>query len=168
LEKGTGLEGVDFIYCEQKTGLDAVFLMAVAAHESAWGSNSWAKNYNNIMSLGITSTDPDRTKYASKTLNVLITAQWLLRGYLTVGAPYYKGGLTQWEIGQSYASDGSWARGVTAMITSIESRLSEEQRMRRLMVKTGTFQPDVVWDYTHEVVGWSLYKIQNNKTIAGR
>jgi hypothetical protein len=168
IEKGTGLEGVDFLYVEQKTGLDAVFLMAVAAHESAWGTNYWAKNYNNIMSLGITSADPDRTKYASKTLNVLITAQWLLRGYLTVGAPYYKGGLTQWEIGQTYASDGSWARGVTAMITSIESRLSEEQRMRRLMVKTGTFQPTVTWDYEHEVVGWSLYKVQNNKTIAGR
>jgi hypothetical protein len=177
LEKGTGLEGVDFIYVEKKTGLDAVFLMAIAKHESSErnangvmvpGTNYWARNYNNIMSLGITAKNPDRTRYPTKTQNVLVTAQWLLRGYLVEGAPYYHGGLTQWEIGISYASDGSWARGVTDAINYYEAKLSEEQRMRRLMVKTGTFQPDVVWDYTHEVVGWSLYKIQNNKTIAGR
>jgi hypothetical protein len=177
LEKGTGLEGVDFIYVEKKTGLDALFLMAIAKHESSErnangvmvpGTNYWARTYNNIMSLGVTAVNPDRTYYPTKTQNVLATAQWLLRGYLVKGAPYYHGGLTQWEIGLSYASDGSWAKGVSDAIAYYEAKLSETQQMKRLMVKTGTFQPDVVWDYEHLVTGWALYKINKNKVIAGR
>jgi len=168
IEKGTGLAGVDFLYVESKTGIDAVFLMAVAAHESAWGNNFWAKNYNNVMSLGITDSNPDRTHYTSKTANVLATAQWLIRGYLTVGAPYYHGGFTQYEIGKSYASDGSWASGVTAQINAIEAKLTETQRMKRWCVKTTLFQPDVIWDSVHTTVGWSFYKANRLPIISGR
>jgi hypothetical protein len=168
IEKGTGLEGVDFLYVEKQTGLDGLFLMSIAAWESNWGTNYWAKTYNNIMSLGVTTIDPDRTHYPTKTQNVLATAQWLLRGYLTKGAPYYHGGLTQWEIGLSYASDGSWATGVTNMIKTIEGKLTLTQRMKRWMVKTGIFTPDVTWDYEHQVIGWALYKVNNTKTITGR
>lgn len=172
IERGTGLEGVDFIYVERQTGLDAVFLMAVAWQESSKdgvpGTNYWAVNYNNIMSLGITTTNPDRTHYTSKTANVLATAQWLIRGYLTVGAPYYHGGLTQYEIGKSYAWDGSWATGVTNCINDIEAKLTDTQRMKRWCVKTTLFQPDVIWDYEHTVVGWSFYKANKLPIISGR
>lgn len=172
LEKGTGLEGVDFIYVERQTGLDAVFLMAIAWQESSLngipGTNSWATNYNNVMSLGITTKDPDRTHYATKTLNVLATAQWLVRGYLHTGAPYYHGGLTQWEIGQSYAWDGSWAAGVTGYIKTIEGKLAAQQRMQRWCVKIGLFQPNVVWDDTYNRIGWSFYKINSATAVAGR
>jgi hypothetical protein len=172
LEKGTGLVGVDFLYVEKKTGLDAIVLMAIAKHESSVGgvpgTNYWAKTYNNIMSLGITAVNPDRTHYATKTLNVLATAQWLVRGYLHTGAPYYHGGLTQWEIGQSYASDGSWAKGVTNAIKYYEGKLTEEQRMKRQLVKTGIFTPDVKWDYTHLVFGWGWYKTNKATVTVGR
>ena len=172
LEKGTGLEGVDFLYVEKKTGLDALFLMAIAKHESSEngipGTNYWAKNYNNIMSLGITQSNPDRTHYATKTLNVLVTAQWLVRGYLNTEAPYYHGGLTQWEIGQSYASDKSWAQGVTNAMKYYEGQLTETQRMKRTMVKTGIFTPDVVWDDIHTVFGWGWYKTNKATVTVGR
>ena len=75
LEKGTGLAGVDFIYVERQTGIDALTLMAIAAHESAWGSNYWATNYNNVMSWGISDSSPDLMRYSTKTMNVLIAAQ---------------------------------------------------------------------------------------------
>lgn len=172
LEKGTGLEGVDFLYVEKKTGLDAIFLMSVAKHESSQngipGTNYWAKTYNNIMSLGITQSNPDRTHYATKTINVLTTAQWLVRGYLNTEAPYYHGGLTQWEIGQSYASDGSWAAGVTSAIKYYEGLLTETQRMKRTLVKTGIFTPDVVWDEIHTVFGWGWYKTNRATVTVGR
>lgn len=168
LEKGTGLEGVDFLYVEKKTGIDAVFLMAVAAHESAWGSNYWAKNYNNVMSYGISDANPDLTHYTSKTMNVLVTAQWLARAYLSPDGAYYHGGLTQYEIGKSYASDGSWATGVTGWINSIEAKLTATQRMKRWCVKTTLFDSTVVWDYEHTVVGWSFYKANKLPVISGR
>ena len=51
--QNTGLAGVDFIYVERQTGIDALTLMAIAAHESAWGSNNWSKRYNNLSLIHI-------------------------------------------------------------------------------------------------------------------
>ena len=168
LEKGTGLAGVDFLYVERQTNIDALILMAIAVHESTWGTNYWTRIYNNVMSLGITTKNPDRTYYASKTMNVLATAQWLARAYLSPDGKYYHGGLTQWEIGQSYASDGSWATGVTHVLTELESKLSELQRMKRWCTCTTLFSANVVWDYEHLITGWALYKANKAKIVAGR
>jgi len=168
LEAGTGLAGVDFIYVERQTGIDAVTLMAIAAHESAWGSNSWSKRYNNVMSWGISDSDPDRAYYESKTLNVLAAAKGLKRLYLSEDATYYGGDLTLYGVNKYYASDKNWAAGVIAIVKQIEGKLSETQRMKRWATKTGLFTPDVTWDEVHTVVGWSLYKTNQNPAIAGR
>lgn len=172
LEKGTGLAGVDFLYVEKKTGIDALTLFAIAVHESSVngnpGTNYWAKTYNNVMSLGITAENPDRTYYSSKTMNVLITAQWLARAYLSTDGLYYHGGLTQWDIGKSYASDGSWATGVTNALAKLEKKLTELQRMKRWCTSTTLFTPDVTWDYEHLVTGWALFKTNNATVVAGR
>jgi beta-N-acetylglucosaminidase len=142
--------------------------MGIAAHESAWGSNAWSKRYNNVMSWGISDSDPDRAYYPTKTLNVLAAAQGLKRLYLTEGATYYGGDLTLWGVNKYYASDKGWADGVVAIIKILEQTLTETQRMKRWCVKTGLFQPNVAWDDVHTVVGWSLYKTNNNKTVMGR
>lgn len=168
LEKGTGLEGVDFIYVERQTGIDAVTLMAIAAHESAWGSNSWSKRYNNVMSWGVSDSDPDRAYYENKTLNVLAAAKGLKRLYLSEDATYYGGDLTLYGVNKYYASDKGWAAGVIAIVKQIEAKLTETQRMKRWATKTGLFTPDVVWDEVHTVVGWSLYKTNNATAVAGR
>lgn len=168
LEAGTGLSGVDFIYCERQTGIDALTLMAIAAHESAWGSNAWAKRYNNVMSWGISDSDPDRGYYDTKTQNVLAAAKGLKRLYLSEGATYYGGDLTLFGINKYYASDTNWAAGVLVIVRQLEAKLSEGQRVKRWCVKTGLFTPDVVWDEIHTVVGWSLYKTNQNPAIAGR
>lgn len=172
LEKGTGLAGVDFLFVERQTGIDAVTLMAIAAHESAWGSNSWATVYNNVMSFGVSDANPDRTKYASKTYNVLVTAQYLKKAYLTVGGTYYHGSATLWGVNYYYCpgSRGSlaWANGINTIITELEAKMSYEQRMKRWCVKTQLFTPSVKWDYEHIVTGYSLYKANNSAVISGR
>ncbi|HNW85279.1 MAG TPA: hypothetical protein PKH46_07140 [Candidatus Cryosericum sp.] len=168
LEKGTGLEGVDFIYCERQTGIDALTLMAIAAHESAWGSNNWSKRYNNVMSWGISDSDPDRTTYASKTLNVLVAAAGLKRLYLTQGGTYWGGEATLVGINRYYASDKGWSAAVLAIVKELESKLTEQQRMKRWCVKTALFTSDVVFDYEHLVTGWALYKTNKAVVTAGR
>jgi hypothetical protein len=168
LEAGTGLAGVDFIYCERQTGVDALTLMAIAAHESAWGSNSWSKRYNNVMSWGVSELDPDRAYYATKTLNVLAAAQGLKRLYLSEDATYYGGDLTLWGINKYYAGDKGWADGVVAIVRQLEAKLSEEQRMKRWCVKTGLFSIPVTWNDLYKTVGWSFYKVNGLPAIAGR
>ena len=168
LTKGTGLAGVDFIYVERQTGIDALTLMAIAAHESAWGSNYWATNYNNVMSWGISDSSPDLTRYSTKTMNVLIAAQGLKRLYLSPSAKYYGGAITLWGINKYYASDKGWADGVNAILKQLEAKLTEEQRMKRWMMKTGLFSVPVTWDYEHLVTGWVTYKANNATAVAGR
>ena len=168
LEKGTGLEGVDFIYVERQTGIDALTLMAIAAHESAWGSNYWATNYNNVMSWGISDSSPDRTRYSTKTLNVLIAAQGLKRLYLSPSAKYYGGSLTLWGINKYYASDKGWADGVNTILKQLEVMLSEEQRMKRWSNKVGLFTVPTTWDAETKRLGWAFYKMNNATAVAGR
>ena len=168
LEQGTGLAGVDFIYVERQTGIDALTLMAIAAHESTWGSNFWAANYNNVMSWGISDVNPDRVKYATKSLNVLVAAAGLKRLYLTQGSTYWGGEATLVGINRYYASDKSWSTGVLAIVKELEGKLTEQQRMKRYCVKTGLFAAPVNWDYEHTVTGWALYKTNKAVVTAGR
>ena len=168
LEKGTGLEGVDFIYVERQTGIDALTLMAIAAHESAWGSNYWATNYNNVMSWGISDSSPDRTRYSTKTMNVLIAAQGLKRLYLSPSAKYYGGSLTLWGMNKYYATDKSWADSVNTILKQLEALLSEEQRMKRWCNKVGLFTVPTTWDAETKRLGWAFYKMNNATAVAGR
>ena len=168
LTKGTGLANVDFIYVERQTGIDALTLMAIAAHESAWGSNTWATKYNNIMSWGISDSNPSRYTYQTKTLNVLAAAQGLKRLYLSPDATYYGGSLTLWGINKYYASDKGWADGVNAILKQLEAKLTEQQQMQRWMTKTELFAVPVTWDYEHIVTGWVTYKANIATVVAGR
>jgi len=168
LEKGTGLDGVDFIYVERQTGIDALTLMAIAAHESAWGSNYWATNYNNVMSWGISDSSPDRTRYSTKTMNVLIAAQGLKRLYLSPSAKYYGGSLTLWGMNKYYATDKSWADSVNTILKQLEALLSEEQRMKRWCNKVGLFTVPTTWDAETKRLGWAFYKMNNATAVAGR
>ena len=166
--RGTGLAGVDFIYVERQTGIDALTLMAIAAHESAWGSNNWSKRYNNVMSWGVSDSDPDRSYYVTKTLCVLATAKGLKRLYLSEDATYYGGDLTLFGINKYYAGDKNWAMAVLSIVKELEGKMTEGQRVKRWCVKTGLFTPDVVWDYEHTVIGWALYKTNKATVVAGR
>jgi len=168
LTKGTGLANVDFIYVERQTGIDALTLMAIAAHESAWGSNYWATKYNNIMSWGISDSNPSRYTYQTKTLNVLAAAQGLKRLYLSPDATYYGGSLTLWGVNKYYASDKGWADGVNAILKQLEAKLTEQQQMQRWMTKTELFAVPVTWDYEHIVTGWVTYKANIATAVAGR
>ena len=168
LTKGTGLAGVDFIYVERQTGIDALTLMAIAAHESAWGTNSWSTRYNNVMSWGISDSDPSRYTYQTKTLNVFAAARGLKSLYLSPDARYYGGSLTLWGINKYYATDKGWADGVNSILKQLEAKLTETQRMKRWMTKTGLYAVPVTWDYEHLVTGWVTYKANNATAVAGR
>lgn len=178
ITKGTGLAGVDFLYVEKKTGIDALSLMSIAIMESTnakthvWGTNYWANTYNNIMSFGISSVNPDRTRYKTKTENVYVTAKYLKEQYLTKGGEYYHNGSTLWDVNYYYCPGSreslKWANTIQDILASLENKLSYEQRMKRWCMKTTLFATPVKWDYEHLVVGYALYKANNSDVIKGR
>lgn len=176
ITKGTGLESIDFIYAEKNTGIDALTLIAIAAHESAWGSNYWAKTYNNVMSWGVSDTNPDRTYYKTKLENVIYTGKELNKLYLSETGVFYHG-CTLWDICVHYCptkdSTGkltySWAKGVTDLRTELENKyLTEPQRVKRWAVKTGLISPPYDWTQNKLDIIYILYKVNLNKVTLGR
>ena len=129
--KNTGLDGYAsaFLEAERETGIGADWLVAIAQHESKNGTNYWWKYWNNCFSWGI--MDKGQTQEAKWIRDNLTKWQALVyiskrfkALYLTKGGLYHKGN-TLWDIGQYYASDGSWARKVEWWHSRIISTLPE-------------------------------------------
>ncbi|NLH62467.1 MAG: hypothetical protein GX452_13795 [Ignavibacteriales bacterium] len=62
--KGTGLAnyGWAFLEAEKQSGIGADYLLAIAIHESGWGSNDWWKTWNNYVYTGYYRSSPERTR----------------------------------------------------------------------------------------------------------
>ena len=95
LLEDTGLEGhgSSFKEAETKYGVNALALIAIAAHESAWGTSSLATKYNNL--TGYTAYNKSVTKNATKFDNfhesIMKTAMLLATDYLSESGKYFNG-----------------------------------------------------------------------------
>lgn len=120
--EGTALEGLGNAYAqaEKEFGVSAFVLLALSAHESAWGKSRIAQDKNNLFGY----MAYDRSPYASakhfetKDEAVMTVAKHLSNNYLTEGAKYFNG-YTLAGMNVRYASDKEW----NAKITSIMNRL---------------------------------------------
>ena len=105
--------GETFISCQEKYGINAVFLAAIAVHESGNGSSKAAKNKNNFFGLmgkkGQLSfkTPQECIECAAKNLTKK-EGYYFGRGCYTIG-----------KIARKYASDKKWASRVIATMKSI-------------------------------------------------
>ena len=139
----TGLDGYAsaFLEAEKETGIGADWLVAIAQHESANGTNYWWKYWNNCFSWGI--TDKGQTKEAKWIKNNLTKWQAIIyiskqfyKLYLSPNGTYHIGN-TLWDIGRYYASDGSWTRKVLAWHDKLEKTLPEDIRAKEWVMQTG-------------------------------
>lgn len=109
---GTALALVasDFIQAEADTGVNALFLAALAAHESSWGTSDLARTKQNLFGFTAYDAAPDESaaSFASWSACIAYVARYLADEYLTPGGAYYDGG-TLASIGSLYASDPLWA-----------------------------------------------------------
>ncbi len=104
---GTGLAGLGkaFVEAEQKYGVNAIYLMGLAAEESGYGTSAFAKLRNNLMGWCAYDSDPNKAMYfESKEACILHVASKLKANYLTEGGAYFEG-YTVKSIDVHYASD---------------------------------------------------------------
>lgn len=119
-----------FIECENKYGINAIFLASLAAHESNWGKSRRAIEDNNLTGFGVYSDDAVGINAPTKRDNLLQTASWLKEKYLTPGAVYYNGLSIQainirYCIGKNNLSDFSWSDSIQRIGTIMFEKIKK-------------------------------------------
>lgn len=131
---GTGLEGLgkDFKEAEEKFGVNAILLMAMAKHETGNGTSELFKDKNNLFGFNAYDDDPynKATHFNSPGESINTVADHLKKEYLAKDGDYYKG-VSPDAIGKSYATDPDWASKVSYMMEEVASNMiSEYERLK--------------------------------------
>lgn len=100
-----------YVKSEEKYHVNAVFLMGIAAHESAWGTSRRAREDNNLTGYGVTSDSAKGINKSTKEEGLLTTAKTLHEKYLTPGGSYYAGTSAE-AVNKHYCVGGEWAAAV--------------------------------------------------------
>lgn len=125
LVAGTGLEGLgkSYVKAENIYGVNALVLLGISAHESAWGNSRFAKERNNLFGYQAYDHDVNKAKHFKSGEEAIMTvARHLSRNYLTKGAMYFNG-YTLKGINVRYASDKNWSNAITNIIMELAKQL---------------------------------------------
>ena len=109
------LAGV-FLEAEEKTGVNALFLAAVAALESGWGESKAAREKNNL--FGWTGQNGYQ-QFESRKDCILTVAQRLRELYLTPGGRYFHG-YTVEAVNRCYNGRPEWEKAVTDLMEDLQ------------------------------------------------
>lgn len=112
-----------FIQAEKETGVNAVFLSAVAALESGWAESNVCNTYNNL--FGWTAKDGFKS-FDSKEECILFVASRLKDLYLTEGAVYFNGYEVE-DINVCYNGRQHWEDNVNQIMSQIEYRIERSK-----------------------------------------
>lgn len=120
--KGTALEGLAgaFKQAEKKYGVNAVFLIGLAIHESDFGNSRLAREKNNLFGFKAYDRSPYQSaqRFGSLSEGIDKVAAYLANNYLHKDGKYYNG-LSIRDIGKKYATDPKWAQGIERRIKSL-------------------------------------------------
>lgn len=110
--EGTPMEGLgeDFYRAEHEYGVNAIFLIALANHESAYGTSAIARDKNNLFGFTAYDSSPysSSTGYSSKGESIAMVARFLSENYLTPGGCYFHG-VSCAGVNVKYCTSSDWA-----------------------------------------------------------
>ena len=126
---GTPLAGIGeaLILAEADTGVNALVLAGIIAHESGWGTSRLAQEKQNLAGLGAF----DGQEYSagitfdSRDASIMFLAR-LLATHYAPGGKYFGGSFDLTGVGVRYASDPAWAAKVAACMRVIMQRAEVE------------------------------------------
>ena len=131
----------DFIAAEEKYGINAVFLAALAAFESGWGRHCFREN--NLFGWGGKS-------FETKSECVDFVASKLAEHYLSEDGKYYHG-MNLYGVNRSYNGSDIWVENVAAIMAKISdaavlpaeaiSDVSEETGTVRIILGPASAKP---------------------------
>lgn len=122
---GTPLSGLgsEFKKCDD-IGVNSLFMLALAWHESAGGTSALARDKNNLFGFRAYDRSPyeSATTFSSKADCIERVSQFINTNYLSEKGIYHHG-YTITAINQKYATDQNWARKVYERMELLESRM---------------------------------------------
>lgn len=128
LLKGTGLEGLGkaFVEAEKEYKVNAYYLMAHAAWESAWGKSRLSKEKNNLFGFMAYDGSAYRSAKTFKTKeeSIHVVAQYVSDQYLSKGGKYYNGSHLK-GMNVRYATDSNWGKGIGKVMSSLAKKTKQ-------------------------------------------
>lgn len=115
-------QGQVFIEAQNQSGLDARYILAHAALESAWGTSRIARTYHNYFGINAYDSNPDNAKKSSNRslqAGIINGAVWIKEHY------YNRGQKTLYAMnhdknGHNYASDKAWGDKIANIMKGSE------------------------------------------------
>lgn len=117
-------QGAVFMEAQRQSGLDARYILAHAALESAWGNSNIAKRYNNYFGIGAFDSNPDNARnYSNSGLaaGIIGGANWIAKNYYnssykqtTLYKMRHNNGVHQ------YATDPNWHTKIARIMKQSE------------------------------------------------
>ena len=126
--KGSRLTGKGAIFkeAEERYQVNALYLIAHSALESAWGRSQIAKDKNNFFGIAAYDTTPyDSAKsFDDVDKGILGAAKWIRENYIDNGRTHL--GNKSSGMNVLYASDPYWGEKIASIMMSINSKLGEK------------------------------------------
>ena len=119
-------KGEVFKEAEKRYQVNALYLMAHSALESAWGRSQIAKDKNNFFGIAAYDTTPyDSAKsFDNVDKGILGAAKWIRENYIDEGRTYL--GNKSSGMNVLYASDPYWGEKIASIMMTINSKLGEK------------------------------------------
>ena len=119
-------KGEVFKEAEKRYQVNALYLMAHSALESAWGRSQIAKDKNNFFGIAAYDTTPyDSAKsFDNVDKGILGAAKWIRENYIDEGRTHL--GNKSSGMNTLYASDPYWGEKIASIMMTINSKLGEK------------------------------------------
>ena len=123
--EGTKLYGLGdaFVKAEKAYGVNALYMMGLAALESGYGTSRFAIERNNLYGWNAVDSNPDKAKFFdSKEQATLFVASKLKQNYLTEGGRYFEGYSAR-AVDVHYCTDKAHADKIINIVNSLVEKL---------------------------------------------
>ena len=122
--EGTALQTLSnaYVYMEELYGVNAIYLMALSAEESAWGRSELAITKNNIG--GIKASDGSWRYFDSWGDCLDYKTRLLKNQYLSENGSYYNG-LSIWNVNEMYCEQKTWSDNINNIANGLISKINK-------------------------------------------
>ena len=126
-------KGATFKAAEQRYGVNALYLVAHSALESAWGRSQIARDKNNFFGIAAYDTTPytSATKFDDVDSGILGAARWIDRNYLSNTTYPARGaylGNKASGMNVNYATAPYWGESIASIMFSANEKLGRKDR----------------------------------------
>lgn len=128
--EGTALQHLAPIYVqiEETYNINVLFMVALTAHESAWGTSNRAIYDNNLTGFGVYDESAEGINSNTQEANLLLTAKCLYNEYFSPTGLYYYG-LSVYDVNTSYClgedelPNYAWTDSITAIAYELQNKI---------------------------------------------